>query len=102
MINDLLVKLSLQHHITQQEVVKIQEKLPLVHKKSFSFELNENVEPSKFVVALMELYSQFKDQKKLVHPPANREKVKCQQEKEISAKSKNISIVSFSFDCILF
>jgi hypothetical protein len=64
MINDLLVKPSLQHQITQQAVVKIQEKLPLVHKKVFSFELNENVEPSKFVVALMELHAQFKDQKK--------------------------------------
>jgi hypothetical protein len=41
MVNDLLVKPSLQHQITQQAVVKIQEKLPLVHKKDFSFELNE-------------------------------------------------------------
>jgi hypothetical protein len=39
-----------------------------VHKKAFSFELNENVEPSKFVVALMELHAQFKDQKNQVHP----------------------------------
>jgi hypothetical protein len=45
-------------------VVKIQEKLPLVHKKVFAFELNANVEPSKFVVALMELHAQFNDQKK--------------------------------------
>jgi hypothetical protein len=63
-VNDLLVKPSLQHQITQQAVVKIQEKLPLVHKKDFSFELNANVEPSKFVIALMELHAQFKDQKK--------------------------------------
>jgi hypothetical protein len=63
-INDMLVKLSLKHQITQQAVVKIQEKLPLVHKKVFSFELNENVEPSKFVAALMELYSQLNNRKK--------------------------------------
>jgi hypothetical protein len=64
MINDLLVKPSLQHQVTTQAVVKIQEKLPLVHKKVFAFELNANVEPSKFVVALMELHAQFNDQKK--------------------------------------
>jgi len=45
--------------------VKIQEKLPLVHKKVFAFELNANVEPSKFVVELMELYAQFNDEKML-------------------------------------
>jgi hypothetical protein len=64
MINDLLVKPSLQHQVTTHVVVKIQEKLPLVHKKVFSFELNENIKPSKFVVELMELHAQFNDQKK--------------------------------------
>jgi hypothetical protein len=64
MVNDLLVKLSLQQQVTTQAVVKIQEKLPLIHKKVFAFELNVNVEPSKFVMALMELHAQFKDQKK--------------------------------------
>jgi hypothetical protein len=64
MINDMLVKPSLQHQVTAQVVVKIQEKLPLVHKKVFTFELNANVKPSKFVVALMELHAQLKDQKK--------------------------------------
>ena len=59
MINDLLVKPSLQHQVTKQAVVKIQEKLPLVHKKVFSFELNANVEPSKFVVVLIEKHDQL-------------------------------------------
>jgi len=34
-LNDLLLKQSLQHHITQQEVVKIQRNLPLAHKRFF-------------------------------------------------------------------
>jgi hypothetical protein len=38
-------------------MVKNQEKLPLVHKKVSAVDLNENVEPSKFVVALMELHA---------------------------------------------
>ena len=63
-INDLLVKPRLQHQVTTQAVVKIQEKLPLVHKKVFAFELKANVEPSNFVVELMELYPQLNEQKK--------------------------------------
>jgi hypothetical protein len=43
MLNDLLVKPSLEHQITQQEVVQIQINLPSVHKNDFSFELNENI-----------------------------------------------------------
>jgi hypothetical protein len=63
-INELLVKPNLQHQITAQAVKKIQEKLPLVHKKVFAFELNENIEPSRFVVALMEMCTQFNEQRK--------------------------------------
>jgi hypothetical protein len=63
-INDLLVKPNLQHQATTQAVIKIQEKLPLVHKKVFAFELDENVEPSRFVVALMEMCAQFNEQRK--------------------------------------
>ena len=33
--------------------MKIQEKLPLVHKKVFAFEFNENIEPSRFVIVMM-------------------------------------------------
>jgi hypothetical protein len=35
-----------------------------VHKKDFSFELNENIEPSKFVIALLDVHAQFKGHKK--------------------------------------
>jgi hypothetical protein len=63
-INELLLKPSLQHQITAQTVMKIQEKLPLVQKKVFSFELNENIEPSRFVIALMEMCTQFNEQSK--------------------------------------
>ena len=63
-INELLVKPNLQYQITTQEVKKIQEKLPLVQKKMFAFELNEKIDPSSFVVALMDIYSQFNEQRK--------------------------------------
>jgi hypothetical protein len=63
-IDELLVKPKLQHQVTAQAIRKIQEKLPLVHKRMFAFELNENIEPSKFVVALMEMCDQFNEQKK--------------------------------------
>jgi hypothetical protein len=62
-LNYILVKRSLQHQITQQVVVQIQRNLPLVHKMAFSFELNENIEPSKFVIELLDIHVQFKDQK---------------------------------------
>ena len=60
----MLVKPNLQHQATAEAIIKIQEKLPLVHKKVFSFELDENVEPSRFVVALMEMCAQFNEQRK--------------------------------------
>ena len=63
-INELLVKPILQHQITTQAIMKIQEKLPLVHKKVFAFELNENIEPSRFSIALMEMCTQFNEQMK--------------------------------------
>jgi hypothetical protein len=63
-INELLVNPSLQYQITVQEVNKIQEKLPLVQKKMFSFELNEKIEPSRFVVALMDMCTQFNEKRK--------------------------------------
>jgi hypothetical protein len=46
-LNDILVKQSLQYQNTQQAAVKIQRSLPLVHKKDFTFELNVNTEPPK-------------------------------------------------------
>ena len=63
-INEFLVNPTLQFQITSQAVNKIQEKLSLVHKKVFSFELNENIEPSRFVVDLMDMCTQFNEQRK--------------------------------------
>jgi hypothetical protein len=63
-INELLVNPNLQYQIIAQSVKKIQEKLPLVHKKVFSFELNEKNEPSRFLVALMDMCTQFNEQRK--------------------------------------
>jgi hypothetical protein len=65
-LNDLLVKQSLQYQNTQQAAVKIQRNLPLVHKKDFTFELNVNTEPPRFVLALLDLHTQYKDQQKTV------------------------------------
>jgi hypothetical protein len=67
-LNDLLVKQSLQHQITQQAAVKIQRNLSVVHEKVFSFELNANIEPPKFVIALLDLHAQYKDQQNPVTP----------------------------------
>jgi hypothetical protein len=63
-LNDLLIQQSLQYQNTQHDVVKIQRNLPLVHKKAFTFELNVNTEPPKFVVALLDFHTQYKDQHK--------------------------------------
>jgi hypothetical protein len=63
-IDELLVKTNLQYQITAHAVKKILEKLPLVHKKVFSFELNENIEPSRFVIALMDMCTQYNEQRK--------------------------------------
>jgi hypothetical protein len=63
-IDKLLVKTKLQHQFTSQAIKKIQEKLPLVHKRMFALELNENIEPSKFLVAFMEMCDHFNEQKK--------------------------------------
>jgi hypothetical protein len=57
----MLVKPNLQHQATTQGVIKIQEKLPLANKNMFAFKLDGNVEPSIFVVALMEMCAQFNE-----------------------------------------
>jgi hypothetical protein len=41
-----------------QEVNKIQEKLSQIQMKLFAFEVNKNIEPSRFVVALMDRCTQ--------------------------------------------
>jgi hypothetical protein len=53
-INEWLVDPSSRFHATAQEVNKIQEKLPQIQKKLFAFEVNERIEPSRFVIALMD------------------------------------------------
>jgi hypothetical protein len=63
-LNDLLVKQSLQYQNTQQVVVKVQKGLPLVHKNDFTFELNANIGPPKFIVYLLDFHMQYKDQLK--------------------------------------
>jgi hypothetical protein len=65
-LNHFLVKHNLQCQITQQVAVRVQKNLPLVHRKDFNFELNVNTEPPKFVVALLNLHTQYKDQQKTV------------------------------------
>jgi hypothetical protein len=57
-INEWLVNPSLQFQATVQEVNKIQEKMPQIQKKLFSFEVNERIEPSRFVIALMDRCTQ--------------------------------------------
>jgi hypothetical protein len=63
-INEWLVNLSSQFQVTVQEVNKIQEKLPQIHKNMFAFELNGRIEPSRFVVALMDKCTQCIEQGK--------------------------------------
>ena len=57
-INKWLVHPSSQFQATIQEVNKIQEKLPQIQKKMLAFELNERIEPSRFLVALMDKCTQ--------------------------------------------
>jgi hypothetical protein len=57
-INKWLVNPSSQFQATVQEVNKIQEKLPQIQRKLFSFEVNERIEPSRFMVALMDRCTQ--------------------------------------------
>jgi hypothetical protein len=45
-------------------VDKIQEKFPQIQKKLFSFEVNERIEPSRFMVALMDRFTQCIEQGK--------------------------------------
>jgi hypothetical protein len=53
-----LVDPSSWFHATVQEVNKIQEKFPQIQKKLFAFEVNERIEPSRFVIALMDRCTQ--------------------------------------------
>jgi hypothetical protein len=53
-INKWLVNPSSQLQATTQEVKRIQERLPQVERKLFTFEVNETIEPSRFVVELLD------------------------------------------------
>jgi hypothetical protein len=57
-INEWLVDPSSRFQATVQEVNKIQEKLPQIQNKLFSFKVNERIEPSRFMIALMERCTQ--------------------------------------------
>jgi hypothetical protein len=57
-INKWLVNPSSQFQATTQEVKRIQEKLPQVERKLFTFEVNETIEPSRFVVELLDRCNQ--------------------------------------------
>jgi hypothetical protein len=57
-INEWLVSPSSQFQVTVQEVKKIQDNLPQIQNKIFVFELNERIEPSRFIVAIMDRCTQ--------------------------------------------
>jgi hypothetical protein len=58
-VNEWLVDPSSQFQGTFREVNKIQEKLPQIQKKLFSFKVNERIEPSSFTIALMDRCTEF-------------------------------------------
>jgi hypothetical protein len=55
---------SLQLQSTTQEVKRIQGWLPQVEMKLFTFEVNETIEPSRFVVDLLNICHQCIDHRK--------------------------------------
>jgi hypothetical protein len=52
-INKLLVSPSSQLQAVAQKIKIIREKRPLVERRLFTFEVNESIEPSKFIVELL-------------------------------------------------
>ena len=64
-INKWLVSPSSQFQDTAQEVKRIQEKLPRVERKLFTFEVNETIEPSRFVVELLDRCNQCIEHRKV-------------------------------------
>jgi formylmethanofuran dehydrogenase subunit E len=52
-INKWLVSPSSQLQATAQEIKRIQEKMSQVERRLFTFEVNETIEPSKFIVELL-------------------------------------------------
>jgi len=74
-LNHFPVKHNLKYQITQQVAVRVQNNLPLVHRKDFNFELNVNIDPPRFIVALMNFRTQYKDQQKVVAYTSKNEKI---------------------------
>jgi hypothetical protein len=64
-INKWLVNPILQLQATTQEVKRIQERLPQVERKLFTFEVNETIEPSRLVVELLNRCHQCIDHRKI-------------------------------------
>jgi hypothetical protein len=57
-INKWLVNPSSQFQALAQEVKRIQERLPQVERKLYTFEVNEMIEPSKLVVEFLDRCNQ--------------------------------------------
>jgi hypothetical protein len=57
-INRWLVSPSSQPQATTQEIKWIRETLPQVERILFTFEVNESIEPSKFIVELLNICNQ--------------------------------------------
>jgi hypothetical protein len=57
-INKWLVSPSSQFQATTQEVKRIQEKMPQVERKLFTFEVNKTIELSRFLVELFDRCNQ--------------------------------------------
>jgi hypothetical protein len=49
-----IVSPSSQLQATAQEIKRIQENLPQVERRLFTFEVNETIEPSKFIGGIIE------------------------------------------------
>jgi hypothetical protein len=57
-INKWLVSPSSQFQATAQEIKRIQENLPQVERKLFTFEVNETIDPLRYVVELLDRCNQ--------------------------------------------
>jgi hypothetical protein len=57
-INKWLVNPSSLFQGTTQEVKRIQEKMPQIERKLFAFKVNKTIEPSRFVVELLDRSTQ--------------------------------------------
>jgi hypothetical protein len=63
-INEWFINPSSQFQVTVQEVNTIHENMKKIEKWMFSFELNERIDPSRFMVELMDKFTQCIEQGK--------------------------------------